>query len=100
MRLTLFQPARESDNLTGVKEISATDAARGFSALLTSVEKEGETFFVTRGGRVIARIEPAAGTSGAAVKALLAHFRPDPGWAADLGEVRELLATQEREWPA
>jgi antitoxin (DNA-binding transcriptional repressor) of toxin-antitoxin stability system len=83
-----------------MKEITATDAARGFSALLTSVEKDGETFFVTRGGRVIARIEPAAGTSGAAVKALLGHFRPDEGWMSDLGDVRELLTTQDRPWPA
>ena len=82
-----------------MKEVTATEAARGFSALLTAVEKDGETFFVTRGGRVIARIEPAAGTSGAAVKALLGHFRPDTAWADDLSEVRELLATQERTWP-
>jgi antitoxin (DNA-binding transcriptional repressor) of toxin-antitoxin stability system len=82
-----------------VKEVTATDAARGFSALLTAVEQDGETFFVTRGGRVIARIEPAAGTSGAAVKALLKHFRPDPDWAADLEAVRELLTTQDRQWP-
>ena len=83
-----------------MKEITATDAARGFSALLTAVEKDGETFFVTRAGRVIARIEPAAGTSGAAVKALLGHFRPDKEWVADLTEVRELLTTQEHQWPA
>jgi antitoxin (DNA-binding transcriptional repressor) of toxin-antitoxin stability system len=82
-----------------VKEITATEAARGFSALLTAVEKDGETFFVTRGGRVIARIEPAAGTSGAAVKALLGHFRPDKRWVADLGQVRELLAGEDRSWP-
>jgi len=83
-----------------VREITATEAARGFSALLTAVEKDGETFFVTRGGRVIARIEPATGTSGAAVKALLGHFRPDRDWVGDLSTVRELLATQERSWPA
>jgi antitoxin (DNA-binding transcriptional repressor) of toxin-antitoxin stability system len=82
-----------------MKEVTATDAARGFSALLTAVEKDGETFVVTRGGRVIARIEPAAGTSGAAVKALLKRFRPDPEWASDLGEVRDLLAPQDRQWP-
>ena len=82
-----------------MKEVSATDAARGFSALLTAVEKDGETFFVTRGGRVIARIEPAAGTSGAAVKALLKHGRPDADWDSDQREVRELLTTQERRWP-
>jgi antitoxin (DNA-binding transcriptional repressor) of toxin-antitoxin stability system len=83
-----------------MKEVTATEAARGFSALLTAVEKDGETFFVTRGGRVIARIEPAAGTSGAAVKALLGHFRPDKDWVSDLGHVRELLTTQDRQWPA
>ncbi|HVT22127.1 MAG TPA: type II toxin-antitoxin system Phd/YefM family antitoxin [Mycobacteriales bacterium] len=82
-----------------MKEVTATDAARGFSALLTAVEKDGETFVVTRGGRVIARIEPAAGTPGAAVKALLTRFRPDPDWTSDLGEVRDLLAPQDRQWP-
>jgi len=80
--------------------VTATEAARGFSALLTAVEKDGETFFVTRGGRVIARIEPAAGTSGAAVKALLTHFRADAHWVTELSEVRELLTTQDRQWPA
>jgi antitoxin (DNA-binding transcriptional repressor) of toxin-antitoxin stability system len=81
-----------------VKEVTATEAARGCSALLTSVEKDGETFFVTRGGRVIARIEPAAGTSGAAVKALMRHFRPDNTWADDIAEVRDLLAPEDRQW--
>ena len=63
------------------------------------MEKDGETFFITRGGRVIARIEPAAGTSGAAVKALLRHYKTDRAWAGELGEVRGLLATQDRPWP-
>lgn len=83
-----------------MREITATGAARGFSALLTAVEKDGETFVITRGGRAIARVEPATGTSGAAVKALLGHFTPDDSWAADLGRVRELLTSQEPEWPA
>jgi antitoxin (DNA-binding transcriptional repressor) of toxin-antitoxin stability system len=83
-----------------VKEVSATEAARGFSALLTAVERDGETYFVTRGGRVIARIEPAAGTSGAAVKALMRHYRPDAEWAGELNDVRGLLATEDRQWPA
>lgn len=90
----------ESDNLIQVKEVTATEAARGFSALLTAVESDGETFLITRGGRVIARIEPAAGTSGAAVKALLRHFPPDEDWADELGVVRSLLTTQDRPWPA
>jgi antitoxin (DNA-binding transcriptional repressor) of toxin-antitoxin stability system len=83
-----------------MKEVSATDAARGFSALLTAVEKDGETYYVTRGGRVIARIEPAAGTSGAAVKALMRHYRPDEEWAGELNEIRGLLTTEDRQWPA
>jgi antitoxin (DNA-binding transcriptional repressor) of toxin-antitoxin stability system len=82
-----------------VKEVSATEAARGFSALLTAVERDGETFFVTRGGRVIARIEPAAGTSGAAVKALMKHYRPDDDWVDDLASVRAGLAAEDRSWP-
>jgi antitoxin (DNA-binding transcriptional repressor) of toxin-antitoxin stability system len=82
-----------------VKAVTATEAARGFSALLTAVEKDGETFFITRGGRVIARVEPATGTSGAAVKALLRHYRPDEAWASDLDEMRSLLVSQDREWP-
>jgi antitoxin (DNA-binding transcriptional repressor) of toxin-antitoxin stability system len=81
-----------------VKEVTATEAARQFSALLTAVEKDDETFVITRGGRVIARIEPAGGTSGAAVKALLRHYPADESWADQLGEVRSLMATQERSW--
>jgi antitoxin (DNA-binding transcriptional repressor) of toxin-antitoxin stability system len=81
-----------------VKEITATDAARQFSALLTAVEKDEETFMITRGGRVIARIEPAGGTSGAAVKALLRHYPVDASWAAELEQMRMLAASQERTW--
>lgn len=82
-----------------MREVSATEAARGFSALLTAVERHGETFFVTRGGRVIARIEPAIGTSGAAVKALMKHYRPDDGWSDDLTKVRAALDVEDRSWP-
>lgn len=67
--------------------------------MLTAVEKHGETFVITRGGRVIARIEPATGTSGAAVKALLKHYRPDTDWAGELSALRGQLASQDREWP-
>ena len=81
-----------------MKEVSATDAARQFSALLTAVEKDDETFIITRGGRVIARIEPAGGTSGAAVKALLRHYPVDRSWAAELAEMRTLAARQDRVW--
>ena len=82
-----------------MKEISATEAARGFSALLDAVEHDKETFVVTRGGRGIARIEPASGVSGRAVKDLLRTSRVDPDWAAELSELREGAPDQERAWP-
>ncbi len=78
--------------------MTATDAARGFSALLTAVERDGETFLVTRGGRAVARIEPARGTSGAAVKALLRHYPADREWQVELAAVKASLNAQERSW--
>lgn len=81
-----------------MKEITATDAARGFSALLDAVEHEGETFVVTRGGRGIARIESAVGASGATVKALLRRHEDDPAWREEVGGLREVPA-QEHAWP-
>jgi antitoxin (DNA-binding transcriptional repressor) of toxin-antitoxin stability system len=81
-----------------MKEISATDAARGFSAVLDAVEHDGETFVVTRGGRGIARIEPAAGVTGAAVKALLRRHPTDIGWTEELRELRANAPTQDRAW--
>lgn len=82
-----------------MREVTATEAARRFSALLTAVERDGETFVVTRSGRVVARIEPAGGTSGAAVKALLRHYPRDDAWAEELRQVRGLLTAQESAWP-
>jgi len=83
-----------------MREISATDAARGFSALLDAVELQGETFVVTRGGRSIARIEAATGTSGATVKALLRRHQTDPTWADEVRDLRTAAPVQERAWPA
>jgi antitoxin (DNA-binding transcriptional repressor) of toxin-antitoxin stability system len=81
-----------------MREVTATDAARGFSALLTAIERDGETFLITRGGRAVARIEPARGTSGAAVKALLRHYPADPQWQGELAAIKASLNTQERSW--
>jgi antitoxin (DNA-binding transcriptional repressor) of toxin-antitoxin stability system len=81
-----------------MREVTATDAARGFSALLTAVERDAETFVITRGGRVVARIEPAGGTSGAAVKALLRHFKRDDTWPEELAGVRAAVQAEERAW--
>lgn len=67
--------------------------------MLSAVEHQGETFVITRGGKVLARIEPAAGTSGKAVKALLRHYQPDPAWSMELAESRAGASLQERAWP-
>jgi len=82
-----------------VKTISATEAARRSSALLTSVEKDGEIFLVTRAGRVVARNEPATGASGATVKALLRRHRVDNTWAEELAGMRHEVDVQDRQWP-
>ncbi len=83
-----------------MKDISATEAARNFSDLLDAVEHAHESFRVTRSGRAVARIVPAAAASGRAVKDLLDRNVPDPGWSADLSEIRSLLVTEERDWTA
>ena len=81
-----------------MQEVTATDAARGFSALLSAVEHQGETFVITRNGRVVARVEPATGASGAAVKALLRHYPADPAWLTELEDLRTGLSAEERVW--
>lgn len=82
-----------------MREVSATDAARGFSALLDAVEHDGETFVVVRGGKGIARIAPAAGASGAAIKALLRRHRADSAWKQEMRDLRAVGPTQDRVWP-
>lgn len=81
-----------------MKEISATDAARGFSALLDAVEHDGETFVVVRGGKGVARIAPSAGASGAAIKELLRRHRADPAWDDELRDLRAIGPAQDRAW--
>jgi prevent-host-death family protein len=49
-----------------VKELSASEAARRFSAVLDGAE-DGETYVVTRGGRRVAMIVPAPRANGDAV---------------------------------
>jgi len=78
--------------------VSATEAARRFSAVLDSVEARGETFVVVRRGRAVARIGPARAANGKALKELLRSTPPDPEWGADLDELRSALAVEERRW--
>jgi prevent-host-death family protein len=57
-----------------MREMTASDASRNFSAVLDSVE-QGETIVVTRAGRRIASIAPAPAATGAALNALLTRWR-------------------------
>jgi prevent-host-death family protein len=88
----------ESDNLITMKDVTATDAARHFSDLLDAVEHAGESFTVTRSGRVVARIVPAEGAAGRVAKDLLLRHRPDARWRDDLAAVRAHLFPEDRNW--
>ena len=78
--------------------MSATEAARRFSAVLDSVEARGETFVVVRRGRAVARIGPARAANGKALKELLRSSPPDAEWLTEVHELRSVLAVQERRW--
>jgi antitoxin (DNA-binding transcriptional repressor) of toxin-antitoxin stability system len=81
-----------------VKEISATDAARGFAALLDAVQHRGESFVIRRNGEIVARIEPAEGATGASVKELLAGVPRDRQWAGELRDLRSSLPAEVPDW--
>jgi prevent-host-death family protein len=89
---------RESDNLMFVKDVTATDAARHFSDLLDAVEHAGESFTVTRSGRVVARIVPVEAAAGRIVKDVLLRHRPDGRWREDIAAVRAQLFAEDRSW--
>ena len=63
--------------------LTATQASRGFAALLDRVA-HGESVVITRDGEPIARIEPEHATSGAKLLSLYANKEPDPDFADDL----------------
>lgn len=83
-----------------MKEISATEAARGFSEMLDAVEHRRQSFVVVRGGRPVAKLEPVASVNGKALKKLLDEHKPDKAWLQDLLAMRETLTVEERSWPA
>jgi prevent-host-death family protein len=76
-------------------DVSATEAARSFSKLLDDVEHDGRSFTIVRHGRPVAHLEPVAAGAGLAVKELLRAHRPDPGWRAELDEVRALVELED-----
>jgi antitoxin (DNA-binding transcriptional repressor) of toxin-antitoxin stability system len=83
-----------------MKEITATEAARGFAELLDAVEHDGESFLVRRNGQAVARIGPIPGASGRAVKDLLTQAPRDPDWLRELGSLRGGLPAEVTRWDA
>jgi prevent-host-death family protein len=57
-----------------MREVTASEASRNFSAVLTSVE-QGETVVVTRAGRRVASIAPAPAATGVALNAVVTRWR-------------------------
>lgn len=80
-------------------QLSATEVARRFSEVLDAVEHRGETFTITRNGRVIAQLGAARPVTGARLKQRLREHPPDEAWLRELRELRELLELEERAWP-
>jgi prevent-host-death family protein len=81
-----------------MRSVSATEAARRFSEVLDAVEADGESFLVVRRGRPVARIEPATGQQGRAIKSLLRTAPRDSAWLADLRDTRASTQLEERPW--
>lgn len=78
-----------------MRTVTATHASRGFSDLLDAVE-HGDTIAITRGGRVVAEIRPAAATTGSALRAALAGVpRLDDDIEADIASATALLVADE-----
>lgn len=80
--------------------ITATEASRGFSDLLSRVA-EGETVEVDRHGQVVAVLSPARQTtlSGADLLALIARLpHPDERFARDVGTLAEITISPGDPW--
>jgi len=82
-----------------MRTVTATEASRSFAALLDEAE-HGQTVVITRGGRRIASIGPAAASNGAEVVALLATTTVDEDFAADVLAARDDVVLEGPAWPA
>jgi prevent-host-death family protein len=80
-----------------MREVSASEASRNFSAMLDSVER-GETVVVTRAGRRVASIAPAPAATGAALNAVLTRWRGAAAlddFAESIGTARAAASTED-----
>ena len=74
-----------------MRELTASEAGRHFSALLDEAER-GETILVTRSGQRVALIGPAPRANGAALRAVFDRWRGnaavDVAFAANVSAAR------------
>lgn len=80
-----------------MREMSASEASRNFSAVLDAVE-HGETIAVHRGGRRVALIGPAPRANGKALLDVIERWRGrdelDEAFAENVARVRTSVATE------
>lgn len=80
-----------------MREMTASEASRSFSAVLDSAE-HGETVVVTRAGRRVAMIVPAPRANGAALRAVFERWCGDPAlddaFGARVTAAREVASTE------
>lgn len=68
-----------------MREMTASEASRSFSAVLDSAER-GETIVVTRSGRRVALIAPAPQANGAALREVFRRWEENPALDDDFAE--------------
>jgi len=85
-----------------VSKISATEAARNLSDLLSRVRYRGERFTIVRGGEEVASLVPAVGSRSVTLRevrlALASLPTPDDAFARDLDQIRAEQPPAEASW--
>jgi prevent-host-death family protein len=81
-----------------MKEMSASEASRNFSAVLDQAE-HGETIVVTRAGRRVALIAPAPRANARALLRVFSKWQGNPAFddsfAAHVASAREVASSDE-----
>lgn len=80
-----------------MREITASQASRSFSAVLDSAA-DGETIVVTRGGHRVALITPASHANGTALREVFEHWQYnsalDDAFASDVKAARDTASNE------
>ncbi|GGE95212.1 type II toxin-antitoxin system Phd/YefM family antitoxin [Mycetocola zhadangensis] len=81
-----------------MRTITATEASRSFASLLDAAEN-GESVVITRGGRRIAALGPAASSNGTEFLALLGSGGVDSDFRGDVEKARDAVILEGPAWP-